>query len=603
MPKPPLSAYEGDAPFVFVSYSHADETEVYSLLQGLVEAGINVWFDKGITPGARWTESLARAIDDCAAFLLIVSPRSVDSEHCVNEVQFALNRRKPFLAVHLEPTDLPPHVELSISHRQAILADPANPSALYPQVAAALTNLIGSSTAAPTPNVPEFPASPPRRRLLMTSVVAVAAIALGWFVVNTNEPPAVETETTARAPTPGQPRGTSSATAWSAYRDGWEQLQLPSSTSTLAAAEAHFERALADDPAFALAHAGLCAISLDRHGSSRDPVDVVTARKHCHNAFELGPELWEVRLARGRLFRRTGDYDASLTEIDAAAELNATEADVAIARGWTLIALGRPIPAEASFVSAIELAPERWHGYAALANFYYDRAEYDKALRLFEQVPDMVADDTNLLHSIGAVRLAKAELDQALEIFGEIERRQAPAPARSTLTNIGTTYYHMGCFKEAATYQKSAALGARSDHRVWGRLAESCRFIPGERERAEAIWLHAIELATYAQDRSRWDTRGLRAIYHAHLGEKDASFRELDAMWQAHPEPAIAHFFAAIVQTLGADAAAAQRSVDASLRAGYSEALLALDPDLNPVPTCPLEDRAEFRPDTCVLQR
>jgi tetratricopeptide (TPR) repeat protein len=251
---------------------------------------------------------------------------------------------------------------------------------------------------------------------------------------------------------------------------------------------------------------------------------------------------------------------------------------------------------------AIELAAGDWRGYRALASYYYDHAEYEKAMRVFEQLPEMLSDDTNLLQSIGAVNLATGNLDVALESFTEVERRQAPTPERRTLTNIGITYYHLGCFEEAAAYQKAAASRSDSDHRVWGRLAESCRFIPGERSTAEALWAHAVELARYAPDEQSWSTQGLLAIYHAHLGNHEASARAMEAMWASHPEPAIAHFFAAITQKLQGNQAAAEVSIQQSLKAGYSPAFLALDPDLNPVPACPLTQRVTHQPDTCTVQ-
>ncbi|TNF89237.1 MAG: TIR domain-containing protein [Gammaproteobacteria bacterium] len=597
MTHPPIQSYQGDEPFVFVSYSHADEALVYPLLQALAASGINVWFDEGVTPGERWTASLASAIEECAAFLMLISRQSVASDHCVNEVQFALNRSKPFLAVHLEKTTLPPHLELSIGHRQAILAHRVPPGALADRVAAALSDLASGSSQ-PTARAQAAQRGATRSPSLVKVLGAVSALAaLVWLVgqaltdFRTPEPPP------APASTDSQPQVHPEALA--AYEEGMRVLGLPTSRETIEQAEILFREALAQDQEPALARAGLCTVSIDRHGLDLDPVDLVTAQRHCHQARVLNAELWQVQLALGRLYRRTGEYDQSLEALETAIRLDPNQSEIHRQRGWTLDTLGETVAAEAAFLKAIELAPGDWQGYRALASYYYDHAEYDKAMRVFEQLPEMLSDDTNLLQSIGAVQLATGNLDAALKSFGEVERRQSPAPERRTLTNIGITYYHLGCFEEAAYYQKAAAQRSDSDHRVLGRLAESCRFVPGERPQAEALWAHAVELARHDPDERSWSNQGLLAIYHAHLGEQAASREALEAMWALHPEPSIAHFFAAIVQKLQGDPAAAETSISESLKAGYSPALMALDPDLNPVPACPLAERITHQADTC----
>ena len=116
----PLPAYDGDAPDIFVSYSHADDAIVYPEIRRLQEEGYRVWYDEGIAPAESWSQELASAIDRSALFLFFVTSASVASRHCMNEVQFALGRNKRILAVHLEPTDLPGGLELALGATQAI---------------------------------------------------------------------------------------------------------------------------------------------------------------------------------------------------------------------------------------------------------------------------------------------------------------------------------------------------------------------------------------------------------------------------------------------------------------------------------------------------
>ena len=117
----PFEAYRGDEPYIFICYAHGDKAVVYSEITWLHEQGIRIWYDEGISPGEEWSEELGQAIDGAERILYFVSPQSVASRHCRNELNFAQNHNKPILSVYLEDTELPSGVELVIGASQAIL--------------------------------------------------------------------------------------------------------------------------------------------------------------------------------------------------------------------------------------------------------------------------------------------------------------------------------------------------------------------------------------------------------------------------------------------------------------------------------------------------
>jgi hypothetical protein len=80
-----------------------------------------VWYDEGIEPGNEWPEDVAKALDGSALFLVFISPNSIASRNVRNEINFALNRSKPFIAVHLVETKLPAGLALRTGDIQAIL--------------------------------------------------------------------------------------------------------------------------------------------------------------------------------------------------------------------------------------------------------------------------------------------------------------------------------------------------------------------------------------------------------------------------------------------------------------------------------------------------
>ncbi len=117
----PFPAYKGDEPYIFVSYAHDDHAHVYREIQWLHQQGFNLWYDEGISPGSEWHSELAESIENSSLFLYFVTPRSVKSDHCRREVHFAIDRKIPLLAVHLEPAELPPGLGLSLGSTQAIM--------------------------------------------------------------------------------------------------------------------------------------------------------------------------------------------------------------------------------------------------------------------------------------------------------------------------------------------------------------------------------------------------------------------------------------------------------------------------------------------------
>ena len=117
----PYPAYRGMEPFIFVSYAHLDSKRVFPEIARFNEAGYHVWYDEGIAPGSEWSEEIADALSRAAVFVVMLTKTSAPRENVLNEIDFALNEQKPFLAIHLEETTLPAGLKLRISRKQAIL--------------------------------------------------------------------------------------------------------------------------------------------------------------------------------------------------------------------------------------------------------------------------------------------------------------------------------------------------------------------------------------------------------------------------------------------------------------------------------------------------
>src|SRR5919199_1134876 len=85
---------------VFVSYSRADADFARKLNDSLQIQGKTTWFDQeSIASGSDFQQEIYRGIKACKNFLFILSPRSVNSPYCADEVEYAASLNKRFVTL------------------------------------------------------------------------------------------------------------------------------------------------------------------------------------------------------------------------------------------------------------------------------------------------------------------------------------------------------------------------------------------------------------------------------------------------------------------------------------------------------------------------
>jgi len=168
----PFPAYDGNDPYVFVSYAHEDGHAVYDEIRTLRDAGINIWYDEGIQPGSRWTDELANRITNAALVIWLITPSSVRSENCRNEIEFALKHRRRILPVYLQAAELPGGLSLALSGYQAIFQEQHSATDYRQKLLQAIAKLTEGS------GVEVDVQSPAIRRRRRAGYAAVAFVAL-----------------------------------------------------------------------------------------------------------------------------------------------------------------------------------------------------------------------------------------------------------------------------------------------------------------------------------------------------------------------------------------------------------------------------------------
>ena len=91
---------------VFLSYSRRDKAFSQRLCRALAAHGRQVWVDwDNIAPAEDWREAMYRGIQAARNFIFVISPHSLVSEHCQDELKHALAYNKRLIPVLWEDID------------------------------------------------------------------------------------------------------------------------------------------------------------------------------------------------------------------------------------------------------------------------------------------------------------------------------------------------------------------------------------------------------------------------------------------------------------------------------------------------------------------
>jgi TolB-like protein/Flp pilus assembly protein TadD/DNA-binding winged helix-turn-helix (wHTH) protein len=366
--------------------------------------------------------------------------------------------------------------------------------------------------------------------------------------------------------------------AFDLYLAGLAQLQGPAGAASLEEAEESFRAALADDPKFALAYAGLCERYAQGYDSKRDPVLITQAEKACGQALELDPSLREVSAALAHLYLVSGRYEQAAVIYRDAISVDPDNADGYIGLGEALDAQRRGADAERAFRKGIEVEPTYWYAQNALGNFLFRHGRTGAAIATYRRVTELIPASALAFNNLGAALEFSGDFPGAAAAF---ERSLTLEPGSSAYSNSGTVYYFLGRYADAARMFKRATELAAQDHRMWGNLADALWQIEGSRTAAQSNYRQAIGLAqkslvVNARDAITWSQLG---YYSARMHDSsDVARYKRQALQLSPDDPNVRYYLALTALELG-DQAAALDSLSRAVELGYPLQLVRAAPD------------------------
>jgi TolB-like protein len=147
--------------------------------------------------------------------------------------------------------------------------------------------------------------------------------------------------------------------AWSAYHLGLQHMYRFNRVDN-AAATALFQRAIALDPCFARAHAGLSFIHFQTafmHYTNDLAAEVGQARRFAERGLELDPLDPFVNFTMGRTYWLEGDLESGLAWLERATQISPHYAQGIYARAWSETLVGRAMEGRRHVDRAMQLSP------------------------------------------------------------------------------------------------------------------------------------------------------------------------------------------------------------------------------------------------------
>jgi serine/threonine protein kinase/tetratricopeptide (TPR) repeat protein len=388
---------------------------------------------------------------------------------------------------------------------------------------------------------------------------------------------AIADQTPAAERTPPAAPITASEAAQIAYWKGRALLDRRELTGNVQAALAEFDRALAEDPKFATALAGLAEAQWQMYVQTNDKTWAQRAVASTRRAIELEPDRPSVRYIAAMTAFRGGQYDEARDQVERALTLQPTNEDAIRLHGTVLMRQGRVEEGMAEFDKAMAIRPSAVTLYAEKGFALYNASRYKEALAEFEKAIELSPSSSVSLARAGAAAQMLGDHTRALAFY---ERANGIQPRAETFSSMGTIYYSQGDFAKAAAAYEGALL-IRPLGAVTNRNLGDAYSRLGRRADAVRAYRRAVSLAQQEVVVSPGDARAIArlAVYQAKAGEDAAAMQSLNRAQALAPKDEQVLQRAGVVHALAGRSAQALDAMERAIALGLPARVIADEED------------------------
>ncbi len=374
-------------------------------------------------------------------------------------------------------------------------------------------------------------------------------------------------------------RPTENEAAYDQYLRGRDAMRDQQNPKSVQAAIDHFNEALARDPRFALAYAGIADASLRMYNSTKDSFWAQKALSAAQQALHLDNGLPEVHFTMGAVLTATGNTEEAIAELNRALKLAPKSDEVYRRLGAAYMAGGSKDQSIQAFQQAVEINPYYWLNYNALGNAYFQVGDYPNALTAFSKVTELEPDNAWGYENVGAVHFSEGQYAQCIPAFQKALELQ---PDADNYSNLGTVYSYLKRYADSMqAFEKAADLNP-NDEMIAGNLADAERW-SGQKDKAMATYDKAISLAYKELEVNPRGVVAMRhlALYYAKKGDFAQAIGFIHRARDINRQDVEGIYDEATIQALAGHTAVALAALQDAFAKGYSAAQAENDPDMS----------------------
>jgi serine/threonine protein kinase/tetratricopeptide (TPR) repeat protein len=283
-------------------------------------------------------------------------------------------------------------------------------------------------------------------------------------------------------------RPTGNIDAYEEYLKGRSAIRGSRDPAELKRGLEYFKQAIAKDPSFALAHAGVADSYVILYELTKDRGYAERALAAARDAQILNDNLPEVHFALGSANAVTGRSAEATSELRRAVQL-APNSDEGWRRlGTAYAAMGKHLEAIQAFERAVAANSFYWPNYNQLGAAYFLAGDNSKAAEAFQHIIELEPDRDTGYINLGMAQYREGQWEQAIQRF---QKALTIKPSFAVYTDLGLVYFYSGRYEDAVEAHAKALALKPNAALAMANLADDYRQ-SGDTSRAAGFYQRAI---------------------------------------------------------------------------------------------------------------
>ncbi|MCC6369098.1 MAG: protein kinase [Bryobacterales bacterium] len=341
-----------------------------------------------------------------------------------------------------------------------------------------------------------------------------------------------------------------------------------------------FQQAARRDPNYALAYAGLAEAMWRQWQENPDPSLLAKALESAQLAVRRGGHFAVPHAVLGAIqLERADDRSKGIDSLRNALDLDprCVEANYALARFYALTDNWEQ--SRAYLARAFEVMPEYWANHCLRAFLFHRRGQYQAAIDSFQEALRLAPDNAQAFRDLSTSYYMAERYEDAASA---LQRSLAIEPSHRAYSNLGTLRFFQGHYAESASLMEKAIEMGSTRYQTWGNLADAYRWVPGMEQKSGNAFRVALRLVQQWLEAHPGDVsaKTSMAVYLAKTGQPLEAVAVLEGLPASSLQRADIQYKLGVVSELAGRRPAALASLERCLKIGYAVRELEADPEL-----------------------